>query len=189
MRREAALWPGVALAVMLALFAFVLSFDALRTVGLACGIRPMLAWMFPLIIDGSTLAFTWAAWAFKTRAMPTAYPWSMLVLFSLISLVGNALHAGPVQVGQLLLPQWAASLIMTVPPVALLATTHMIVMAAARSRDLTETVAADGADEPEPPTAPDPDPEPLAAFAEPETATPASEPPSRLGQAWSDAVR
>nr|WP_240539296.1 DUF2637 domain-containing protein [Bifidobacterium sp. SO1] len=129
------MWPGLVVAVILALLAFIISFDALRVVGLACGINERLAWMFPLIIDGSTLAFTWAAWAFKTRRLSTVYPWLMLVLFSIISLIGNALHAHPVEVNGLLLPDWVPPLIMTVPPVALLATTHMIVLAAGRSFD------------------------------------------------------
>lgn len=129
------MWPGVTVAVILALLAFIISFDALRAVGLACGINGSLAWMFPIIIDGSTLAFTWAAWAFKTRRLSTVYPWLMLVLFSVISLIGNALHAHPVIVNGLLLPVWVPPVIMTVPPVALLATTHMIVLAAGRSFD------------------------------------------------------
>ncbi|VUX35570.1 Uncharacterised protein [Bifidobacterium longum subsp. infantis] len=133
--REARMWPGVTVAVVLALLAFIISFDALRAVGLACGINVSLAWMFPIIIDGSTLAFTWAAWAFKTRRMGTLYPWLMLVLFSVISLIGNALHAHPVMVNGMLLPDWVPPVIMTVPPVALLATTHMIVLAAGRTFD------------------------------------------------------
>lgn len=140
-RREARMWPGVTVAVVLALLAFVISFDALRAVGLACGINEDLAWMFPIIIDGSTLAFTWAAWAFKTRRMGTVYPWLMLVLFSVISLVGNALHAHPVPVNGLVLPGWVPPIIMTVPPVALLATTHMIVLAAGRSLDRADEEA------------------------------------------------
>ena len=133
--REARMWPGVTVAVVRALRAFIISFDALRAVGLACGINAALAWMFPIIIDGSTLAFTWAAWAFKTRRMGTLYPWLMLVLFSVISLIGNALHAHPVMVNGMLLPDWVPPVIMTVPPVALLATTHMIVLAAGRTFD------------------------------------------------------
>ena len=84
-RRGAALWPGLTLACLLAVLAFVLSFDALRIVALACGVQPALAWMFPLIVDGSTLAFTWATWAFRTRGMGTWYPWLMLVLFSVVT--------------------------------------------------------------------------------------------------------
>lgn len=167
-RRQAALWPGVALAVLLAVLAFVLSFDALRVVGLACGIQPALAWMFPLIIDGSTLAFTWAAWAFRTRAMRTVYPWLMLVAFSVISLVGNALHAHPTPVNGLLLPDWTASLIMTVPPIALLATTHMIVMAASRSFDEPEPAPAPEPEPAGPDFAPMPEPAPEPAEPEPE---------------------
>ena len=37
--REARMWPGVTVAVVLALLAFIISFDALRAVGLACGIN------------------------------------------------------------------------------------------------------------------------------------------------------
>ena len=132
-RRGAALWPGLTLACLLAVLAFVLSFDALRIVALACGVQPALAWMFPLIVDGSTLAFTWATWAFRARGMGTWYPWLMLVLFSVVSLIGNALHAHPVQVNGMLLPDWVPPLVMTMPPIALLATTHMIVMAAGRT--------------------------------------------------------
>ena len=144
-RRGAALWPGLTLACLLAVLAFVLSFDALRIVALACGVQPALAWMFPLIVDGSTLAFTWTTWAFRTRGMGTWYPWLMLVLFSVVSLIGNALHAHPVQVNNMLLPDWVPPLVMTMPPIALLTTTHMIVMAAGRTFDAldeTEVVAA-----------------------------------------------
>lgn len=158
------MWPGLTVAVLLALLAFIISFDALRVVGLACGINARLAWMFPLIIDGSTLAFTWAAWAFKTRRLSTVYPWLMLVLFSIISLIGNALHAHPVQVNGLLLPDWVPPLIMTVPPVALLATTHMIVLAAGRSFDNDDLEWETGqakTDEPETDATVD---DPVAAF-------------------------
>lgn len=183
------MWPGVTVAVILALLAFIISFDALRAVGLACGINGSLAWMFPIIIDGSTLAFTWAAWAFKTRRLSTVYPWLMLVLFSVISLIGNALHAHPVMVNGLLLPVWVPPVIMTVPPVALLATTHMIVLAAGRSFDNDDmeweaghaTPATSSAIMPETPPdalaadAPAPAPGPVEAPV-PETATVGEEP-------------
>lgn len=172
--KPARMWPGVALATFLATLAFIISFDALRTLGLACGINNALAWMFPLIIDGSTLAFTWAAWAFKTRALSTWYPWAALVLFSIFSLIGNALHAHAVRVGAMMLPSWAPSIIMTVPPIALLATTHMIVLAASRTYD--EIAASEPVAEPAQ-AAPEPviEPEMAPAQAEEETA-PAREP-------------
>lgn len=126
----------MALTVAIALMAFILSFDALRTLAVACGVQPGLSWMFPLIIDAPVLAFTWATWVFKTRGLGQAYPWAMLLVFSAVSLVGNALHAHPVETNGLLLPDWGASLLMTMPPVALLATSHMIVRAASRSFDM-----------------------------------------------------
>lgn len=135
-RRQAPLWPLMALTVAIALMAFILSFDALRTLAVACGVQPGLSWMFPLIIDAPVLAFTWATWVFKTRGLGQAYPWAMLLVFSGVSLVGNALHAHPVETNGLLLPDWGASLLMTMPPVALLATSHMIVRAASRSFDM-----------------------------------------------------
>ncbi len=144
--RQAPLWPLMALATLIAVMAFVLSFDALRTLGIACGIQPALGWMFPLIVDVPVLAFTWATWVFKTRGMGQGYPWAMLILFSAVSLVGNALHAHPVETNGMLLPDWTASLLMTMPPIALLATSHMMVTAASRSYDL-ETVEPEQSDE------------------------------------------
>lgn len=142
MSRRARLWPLVALVVAIASIAFVLSFDALRTLGMACGVSPALAWMFPLIIDLPVIAFTWATWVFKTRHLGQAYPWAMLVVFSLVSLAGNALHAHSTETNGMLLPQWGASLLMTMPAVALLATSHMIVKSAAKSFDDDEAPVA-----------------------------------------------
>lgn len=144
--RQAPLWPLMALATLIAVMAFVLSFDALRTLGIACGIQRALGWMFPLIVDVPVLAFTWATWVFKTRGMGQGYPWAMLILFSAVSLVGNALHAHPVETNGMLLPDWTASLLMTMPPIALLATSHMMVTAASRSYDL-ETAEPEQPDE------------------------------------------
>lgn len=161
-RRQAPLWPLMALTVAIALMAFILSFDALRTLAVACGVQPGLSWMFPLIIDAPVLAFTWATWVFKTRGLGQAYPWAMLLVFSAVSLVGNALHAHPVETNGLLLPDWGASLLMTMPPVALLATSHMIVRAASRSFDMDEPEPAAGAAPDVPRDMDDPAPAPKA---------------------------
>lgn len=168
-RRQAPLWPLMALTVAIALMAFILSFDALRTLAMACGVQPGLSWMFPLIIDAPVLAFTWATWVFKTRGLGQAYPWAMLLVFSTVSLVGNALHARPVETNGLLLPDWGASLLMTMPPVALLATSHMIVRAASRSFDMEPEPDAGEAEAVETETAPaSPESEPEPAPAKPE---------------------
>ena len=179
--RHARMWPGMALAGLLALFAFIISFDALRTLALACGIRTSLSWMFPLIIDGSVLAFTWATWAFRTRGLATWYPWLMLVAFSAFSIAGNSLHAHAVPIEGMTLPGWAPGVVMSMPPIALLATTHMIVLAAGRTFDDTPEPAPPAfapEPEPEPEKEPEPEPEPVVT-PKPESkpvATPESEP-------------
>ena len=127
--------------------------------------------MFPLIIDGSVLAYTWAAWAFKTRSLSTVYPWLMIIVFTVFSVIGNMLHARPVNVNGLLLPQWVASCVMASPPVALLAVTHMIVMAASRSLD--DRMARDTMDEPD--VTPTSEPEPPAPVPASKPSTPASD--------------
>ena len=140
--------------------------------------------MFPLIVDVPVLAVTWATWVFKTRGMGQGYPWAMLILFSAVSLVGNALHAHPVETNGMLLPDWTASLLMTMPPIALLATSHMMVTAASRSYDL-ETVEPEQPDEepieepetvekPIEPTGEKPEPEPTGE--EPEAVEKPTEP-------------
>lgn len=173
-RRQAPLWPLMALTVAIAAMAFILSFDALRTLAVACGVQESLSWMFPLIIDAPVLAFTWATWVFKTRGLGQAYPWAMLIVFSMVSLVGNALHAHPVETNGLLLPDWGAALLMTMPPVALLATSHMIVRAASRSFDMETAPGPDPMPVEEPTEEPEavPDPEPVEEPTEPEPTEP-----------------
>lgn len=166
--RHARMWPGMALAGLLALFAFIISFDALRTLALACGIRASLSWMFPLIIDGSVLAFTWATWAFRTRGLATWYPWLMLVAFSAFSIAGNSLHAHAVPIEGMTLPGWAPGVVMSMPPIALLATTHMIVLAAGRTFDDTPEPAGTPPPPAPEPTATSPDPVPEVEESAPE---------------------
>lgn len=180
--RHARMWPGMALAGLLALFAFIISFDALRTLALACGIRASLSWMFPLIIDGSVLAFTWATWAFRTRGLATWYPWLMLVAFSAFSIAGNSLHAHAVPIEGMTLPGWAPGVVMSMPPIALLATTHMIVLAAGRTFDDTpEPAPPSFAPEPEsePEEEPEPEPEPAVMPTLEPMAMPEPEPESQ----------
>lgn len=178
------MWPGMALAGLLALFAFIISFDALRTLALACGIRTSLSWMFPLIIDGSVLAFTWATWAFRTRGLATWYPWLMLVAFSAFSIAGNSLHAHAVPIEGMTLPGWAPGVVMSMPPIALLATTHMIVLAAGRTFDDTPepappSFAPEPESEPEEEPEPEPEPEPAVMPTLEPMAMPEPEPESQ----------
>jgi hypothetical protein len=141
---------------LLAILAFVLSFSALSAVGVASGIEARLGWAFPLIIDGFILLATWAAWRFRTQGLRGAwYPWAAFVVFSAVSMAGNALHAHPVQVGELLLARWAATAFSTVPSIALLVASHMLLMIATARTRTPRTDADDAPADPSSGTADD----------------------------------
>nr|WP_098464062.1 DUF2637 domain-containing protein [Isoptericola jiangsuensis] len=131
------------LCMIAAVMAFTLSFNALRAVGIASGITPRLAWMFPLTIDTVILFGTWAAFRFRARgAVGTWYAWVLLVVFAAASWSGNFLHAEPVPVGQMVLSRPIASLFSSVPSLSLLLTTHMLVLIAVRRGEERERASA-----------------------------------------------
>lgn len=133
-RESVSMLPGVTVGVMIAVIAFVLSFDALRLVFVSSGINPLLSWGGPLCVDGTILLCTWATWGFrKGHIRGRWYPWAGLVLFSLFSVTGNALHAWLNAGG--ILPTWGAPAIMSIPPIALLYSTHLIVIIAGDRQD------------------------------------------------------
>ncbi|MBT1162197.1 DUF2637 domain-containing protein [Bifidobacterium sp. SO1] len=132
--------PGLVLGTIIAIIAFCLSFDALRLLYLACGVNPYLSWGGPICIDGTILLTTWAAWGFRKGAVPHRwYPWTGFVVFSLFSIIGNALHAYLNDGG--LLPQWVPVAVMSIPPIALMYTTHLIVIIAGDRYDKKRLIA------------------------------------------------
>ncbi len=146
-RSSVKMWPGITAGIIIGLIAFVLSFDALRLVFVSCGINPWLSWGGPVCVDGTILLCTWATWGFKKgHIRGSAYPWVGLVLFSGFSIAGNALHA-MINTG-FRLPSWVPPVIMSIPPVALLYATHLIVIIAGDRLDKINT-ATDAARVPE----------------------------------------
>lgn len=149
-RSSVKMWPGITAGIIIGLIAFVLSFDALRLVFVSCGINPWLSWGGPVCVDGTILLCTWATWGFKKgHIRGSAYPWVGLVLFSGFSIAGNALHA-MISTG-FRLPSWVPPVIMSIPPVALLYATHLIVIIAGDRLDKINTFspATDAARVPE----------------------------------------
>ncbi|MDK7742900.1 DUF2637 domain-containing protein [Helcobacillus massiliensis] len=118
-----------------ALLAFAMSFDALTELARGAGIRSEIAWMWPVVVDGSMVVATAAALVLRTAADRTvrAYPWAQLALFALISVIGNGLHALS-SGGRVDLPALVAVAVSGVPPVALLLSTHLLVMMLPRWR-------------------------------------------------------
>ena len=165
-RTSVRMWPGITAGLVIGLIAFILSFDALRLVFVSCGINPYLSWGGPVCVDGTILLCTWATWGFKKGHIRGGwYPWAGLVLFSGCSIGGNALHA--LINNGLELPAWAPATIMSIPPVAMLYATHLIVIIAGDRLDKVNALTSRTLDDTETKT---PTESMTASTAEPLTA-------------------
>ena len=112
--------------VLIALGAFWLSFTALTDLATMAGISPVQAWVWPLIVDGVILVATISVVALSAHGRrATVYPWSLLILGSAVSIAGNAAHAVLTDAGRL--PVSLSGVISAIPPLVLLAITHLTV--------------------------------------------------------------
>jgi hypothetical protein len=89
-----------ALVLFLAGSAFVLSYDALLALGLAHGIRPGLAWLWPLSLDAFMIAASLAVLRSSLNKERTLYPWALVGAFTVASIAFNVLHAERVLLAQ-----------------------------------------------------------------------------------------
>jgi len=135
---------GIAATVALAAGAFTLSFTALTDLATNAGIRADLAWIWPLIVDGLVVAATVAVVALSGRR-ERWYPWLLLVSAAAASIAANAYHAA-IPKGTVMPPSMAAA-VSSVPPVVLLAVTHLTVILTRRPEAVeatAESVLPDG---------------------------------------------
>jgi hypothetical protein len=141
---------------------FVLSFAALRDLAARAGISERLAWLWPLIVDGTILQATMAVVALAGRRdqhRSRRYFWIVLASSAAVSVGANALHA--VIPGSAPLSPWLAAAIAVVAPVSLLASTHGLSLLirvsgpvdSVRRRSDVATVEAPQKDQPTPPPA------------------------------------
>jgi hypothetical protein len=79
--------------LVLAAAAFTLSYDALRQLALDSRVRPGLAWIWPVVIDGTIVVALLTVLAAKRAAANTGYPWALAGLFSAASVAFNIAHA------------------------------------------------------------------------------------------------
>ena len=109
---------------MLAVGGFVLSFAALRDLAVRVGMPADLAWIWPLLIDGMIVEATLAVVALAQRGSRRAvwYAWFLLAVGAVVSVGSNGVHAMLTGHG------WAGAAAASVPPVVLLATTHLTVL-------------------------------------------------------------
>lgn len=111
--------------VLIACGAFWLSFVALADLARRSGIAREQAWIWPLLVDGLIVVATVAAVALDRR--PGAwYPWTLLTGGALVSVAANALHA--LVTADTDMPLLLASAVASVPPLVLLASTHLTVV-------------------------------------------------------------
>jgi hypothetical protein len=107
--------------LLLAAAAFTLSYDALHQLALDSRVRPGLAWMWPVVIDGTIVVALLTVLAAKRATTRAAYPWVLAGLFSAASVAFNIAHAPDRPVAQL---------VFAMAPVALVLTTHLLMQQA-----------------------------------------------------------
>ena len=157
MLRERWGWAVVTAAtgtVLIGVGAFWLSFMALADLAARSGIAPGQAWIWPLLVDGLIVVSTIAVVALDGRH-GAWYPWALLICGALVSVAANALHA--IVAADASVPGVLAATVAAVPPLVLLASTHLTVVL---TRSTTRTSnAAQVPDEPPGLTEPEPDAE------------------------------
>jgi hypothetical protein len=94
----------------LAAAGFAMSYGALHALARDSGVPATLAWLWPLVVDGFIVVASLSVLHAVLEARPASYPWSLLLLFSAVSVAGNVAHGAPTTVGRL---------VAAVPPVAL----------------------------------------------------------------------
>lgn len=116
---------AVAGTVFIAAGAFWLSFTSLADLARRSGIGAGQAWAWPLIVDGIIVVATVAVVALAgTRT--SWYPWALLIGGASVSVTANAIHA--VIAADADVPSILAGAVAAVPPVVLLAITHLTVI-------------------------------------------------------------
>lgn len=152
--RRWAVLTSVAGTVFIAAGAFWLSFTALADLAARSGVGASQAWAWPLIVDGIIVVATVSAVALAGQRSAW-YPWALLIGGAAVSVTANAIHA--VVAADADVPGVLAAAVAAVPPVVLLAITHLTVI-------LTRPVADEAAPRDH---APDEQaPAPLAAVVE-----------------------
>lgn len=123
--RRWAVVTAVAGTVFIAAGAFWLSFTALADLAARSGIGEEQAWAWPLIVDGIIVVATVAVVALAGQRSAW-YPWALLVGGAAVSVTANAIHA--VVAADADVPGVLAASVAAVPPVVLLAITHLTVI-------------------------------------------------------------
>lgn len=115
-------WSAVLVLVGIGAAAFVLSFAALQDLAIMGGTPPGLAWLFPVIVDGTIVQATMAVIALPPKSAERAWFSWILVGGAAVSVSSNSVHAYLTGHG------WGGALLAAIPPLALLIDTHGLVL-------------------------------------------------------------
>lgn len=132
-----AVWTAVTGTVFIAAGAFWLSFTALADLARRSGVDASQAWAWPLIVDGIIVVATVSVVALAGQRAAW-YPWLLLMAGAAASVAANAIHA--VFAADADVPAALAGAVAAVPPLVLLAITHLTVVLTRRFR--SESVPA-----------------------------------------------
>lgn len=106
---------------------FLLSYDAVRGVGIAAYIREGWAWLLPMSVDGAMAVATVAAVVLRRMGRSPRYPWLVVVAGAGISVGCNALHAY-MEGGLIKLVPEVAMAVSAIPAVMLALSVHLLVV-------------------------------------------------------------
>lgn len=125
---------GFAATVIIAAGAFILSFAALTDLAVMSGLDPNLVWIWPIIVDGLIVASTVAIVALAGHEKKVlAYPWFLLFFGAVVSTAANAVHAILAVGDSGAVPAAVSAIVAAMPPVVLLAITHLTVILVQKS--------------------------------------------------------
>lgn len=124
---------AVLLVVVVVLAAFILSFTILRDLAAQGGIPAEVAWLWPVIVDGTMTAATFVLFVQRSNSPQRRLnlPLGVLLVFGGASLIGNVTHILMEPTGL----HWAlAAFIGIVPPLGLILTVELLVTLLSRSQ-------------------------------------------------------
>ncbi|MGW5455013.1 DUF2637 domain-containing protein [Nocardia sp. NPDC003979] len=145
-------WSAVLVLIGIGGAAFVLSFAALQDLAIMGGTPRGLAWLFPVIVDGTIIQATMAVVALPPESAERAWFSRILVGGAAVSVSSNSIHAYLTGHG------WGGALLAAIPPLALLIDTHgLVLLRRAAQHDSAPTAVVESTSE-TPAVAPDPAP-------------------------------
>lgn len=101
---------SASLVLFLAGSAFFLSFESLKGLAIQMGVAESIAWLYPAIIDGAIIVFSLSVLRANLNRENILYPWALVSLFTILSVVLNIIHAHQ---------DFLAQFLAAIPPIAL----------------------------------------------------------------------